>query len=465
MAWKDINSWNSSRYGSDLVIHLQYDDSSLSYESIMVRVILTIPSSYKTTSYSGDAWCLLWGDPKNNVTYNIKGPNTNWGAANPDSIKVTKAPSDRYYTIPSFWVCISGHELPFYYNGKPGYLSYGSGAGVTDTVYNWFNGSRSGYKQEIAAQTLGTVWYYEDGNLPTISVADNGNNTITVTGRTGTQGTNNPVTNAWLHYTTNGQDPSSGTSYTTSLPLSCTAGGNDIYTKVLNVPASNTTFKLTADTRFTYKNSNGYYSRYANTNITPAFYGAPRFGANDKPSLHRDSYKNNRLTIKKDWKFTWPAATATGSSSIEGYRIRLYKNGALIRGLVYNKSTKTLTSSAGTSDYVDTGDATCYVTFNPNDFGFKSKDTVYIGIYAYSLNAKGEVAWDANNIRYVLFNDGGAGSGQKSSDAITVQNAGVVHVKVGSQWKEGQVWVRVGNTWKEAETVNVKTATGWKESQ
>ena len=44
------------------------------------------------------------------------------------------------------------------------------------------------------------------------------------------------------------------------------------------------------------------------------------------------------------------------------------------------------------------------------------------------------------------------------------KNAGVVNVKVGGQWKEGQVYVKVGGTWKEAETVNTKVSGAWKES-
>ena len=62
------------------------------------------------------------------------------------------------------------------------------------------------------------------------------------------------------------------------------------------------------------------------------------------------------------------------------------------------------------------------------------------------------------------------------SDSYTVENAGVVNVRVNNkstqipEWKEGQVVVKAklsdGTTaWKEAEVVLIKTADGWKESQ
>jgi hypothetical protein len=51
-----------------------------------------------------------------------------------------------------------------------------------------------------------------------------------------------------------------------------------------------------------------------------------------------------------------------------------------------------------------------------------------------------------------------------SSEHI-VQNAGVIRVKVGSAWKEGQVYVKTADSWKEADVVSVKTASGWQESE
>ena len=88
----------------------------------------------------------------------------------------------------------------------------------------------------------------------------------------------------------------------------------------------------------------------------------------------------------------------------------------------------------------------------------KPKDTVQLGVYAYTLNGE--------NPQKRLFS-----STNVKSAVTTVENAGIVRVKTPEgSWAEGQVYVRVKNAsgaleWKEAETVNVKTSKGWKESQ
>ena len=105
--------------------------------------------------------------------------------------------------------------------------------------------------------------------------------------------------------------------------------------------------------------------------------------------------------------------------------------------------------------YLDRESTSCTVTFDPIDFGFAPGDTVQLGIYSYTKNGAGTQ----------LFNGNGASSAEVRSDISTVQNAGIVRIKVGGSWKEGQVYVKVSGEWKEAQSVSTKVNGTWKESQ
>lgn len=181
------------------------------------------------------------------------------------------------------------------------------------------------------------------------------------------------------------------------------------------------------------------------------------------PALTEGSFKNNRLTIKQPWTYLWTPAEGRGVSPLAGYRIRVAKNDQFIKGLVYNKDTHTITLGTGTVEYIDTEETANYVSFDPTNLGFKPGDTVSLRIHAYSKNGRGEQRWTIGEgegkTEYSLF------SAAKNSKSITVQNAGIVNVKVGGVWREGQVYVKANGSWHEAETVNIKTSSGWQESQ
>lgn len=311
------------------------------------------------------------------------------------------------------------------------------------------------------AATLYAVWatYVKPG---TISITDNGNNTFIIKATRGAAGTNNPVKGFKVDW---GYD----SAYTNTLINSSTATS---YTS--------DNLSLVCPTEIPYRwvcarcETIGTYGESAviMEQVSVKNYVAP--SAPGKPYLTDSSYRNlsnKRLTVKyQPWRYNWTAAKAANDSSpVDGYRVRLYKNGQKIVGL--KSSNNELIQGTGTEEWVDRSTATYgadssntfTIYFNPNNFGFKAGDTVQLGLYSYARNGKGNM----------LFNGGGTSDAQVKSDITTVQNAAVVYVKIDNSWREGIVHVKTdNNTWKEADVVyvkgdkevNGKVVTDWYES-
>lgn len=299
-----------------------------------------------------------------------------------------------------------------------------------------------GYAGAPASTTVtGTVTYHGDIGNPKVAITDNYDNTFTITGTNAADGCNNKATTkfVWGYTTAYGNTGTGTMNLTDKTDLNPKTSEYMVYAK-----ATATSQYLDLTTSGTDQAKIKYY-------VAPSKPGAPVI-----------SYKKNRLTIKEPWTFRWPAAKASNDSSpVKGYRIRLYKNNAVVTGLV-SGTNNTLTKDSSKKDYLDRESTSCTVVIDPTTFGFKPGDTVKLGVYAYTRQGK-------NNDGTQMFNDNVKGNGtdgaQVNSGISVVKNAGIVRVKVGGQWKEGQVYVKVGGSWKEAETVNVKVNGAWKESQ
>lgn len=265
----------------------------------------------------------------------------------------------------------------------------------------------------------------------TVTITDNGNNTFKISGTKGGDGTNNKATGWSLAYgydTNYGNAASNGSSYN----LAGTAASRTVYAKCTTTATHGS-------------------SAEATTSKTIYRYAAP--GDVGKPVLTSNSFRNGRLTVKQNWTYTWTAASAgTTNSPVLGYRIRMYKNGALVTGITAGTGSNILKGS-GTNECLDrSGSTNCSITFNPVDFGFVPGDTIYIGVFAWAKNGAGSILWSGNGDTHVV------------SDTATVQNSGIMRVRPAGSWKEGVVWVKVNNTWVEAEVVYAKDSNNWKES-
>ena len=285
--------------------------------------------------------------------------------------------------------------------------------------------------------TLGTT-YRTEGTVPaSLTITNNKNNTVTISGYQGRSGTNNDITSSTLYYKING-----AASYSSkTIPVSSGVWfGGGSYTFAIS---KNCTVSAYIVSTFQYGND----KRKDATNVTISYYANPLQPT--VPYLTAESYSNNRLTIKKPWTFSW-----TCSGSFAGYRVCVFK------GDKTTYQNYRITSSGWTNKDIngalcldkDSSATTETITFDPISSGFKPGEQFWISVDAYNKNGKGEQ----------IFNDPPKSA---LSDVYLVQNSGIMRVKVNNTWKEGQVWIKTANGWKEADSVHVKTSAGWKESQ
>lgn len=296
-----------------------------------------------------------------------------------------------------------------------------------------------------------TTW--TDAAKGSLTLTDNGDNSFTIQAGAGTAGTNNAILGLYnLDYRYNSADSWTNWYYETNSNGNDTASNKAVSKKISFTP-TNANANRTVYYRAYWNAAQvaGEDNPHTSTSSTVKQYRAP--GAPGKPTLDSSSYRNGRLTIKQNWKYTWTAGTdGTGSCPVLGYRIRIYKNGSLVKGFSAGTNS-VLIKNSGTNEYVDrAGKTNCTIILNPVSFGFVPGDTIQIGIYSYAQNGAG--TW--------LYS--GGGSVQVTSDTSTVQNSGVMRVRPSGSWKEGVVSIKVNNTWKEAEVVYTKVSGAWKES-
>lgn len=358
----------------------------------------------------------------NSKLLTIKAYGGGWQASG--EVKITKSYTASTFNIPAFWICCTGAVTPS--SAHPYNITY---ADYSGSMYNCFHNKRTSWRTTFAATTkTGTTAEAVTAKKPTI--IDNGNNTFTISCGAGTPGTNNDVISTTLYY----RIGDSG-SFTAATGLS--KSGN------LTCGASSKSQKVYAYSKVVgqYNTDESDKNHYA----TVKNYQPPKQPG--KPELHNSSKKNGRLTVKQNWKFFWSEAGKTNDSSpVKGYWIRIWR---------WSK-----TNNSWSIPYTTQweGTATSY-TFNPITYGFVAGDLVQFEVAAYSKNGAGAKQWSPITSKWEGYDI------YTISDSYLVENAGVVNVKVDSQWVEGQVYVKTTDGWVEAETVNVKTSDGWQESQ
>lgn len=457
MAWTDVSGtqwkYTGYNYRGDLYLKLQYNDATASPTSVSVRFVMYRADT--SIKYSDGFGVLL--NPTNSdgsMSSNIKflklkdatagDFSTPWPADDyaSNSFTLEKNYSDATFALPPFWfvntwarntavqsAALSGNpaNVFFYAQDATGANSQGA-ARRYKTVFG-----ASSLAIASSSTVAGNVTAYKP------NIINNKNNTFSISVSAGGKGTNNPVKSTTLYYRIGDSGSfTKASSLSASGSLTCGAGSKSQYVYAYSVVEGTYGSSVTS----------------ATASLEIPNYAVP--SAPGTPTLYSSSLKNGRLTVKQNWTYSWAAATpANTSSPIKGYRIRLFKNDSPITGLTGSASNNNIGKGTGSLEYLDRESTSCTVTFNPNDFGFAPKDKVRLNIYSYTRNG-------ANT---QLFNGNGASSAAVWSAETTVQNAGIMRVKVGNSWKEGQVWVKAGDKWYEAETVNVKTSEGWKESQ
>lgn len=433
MAWKDISSTvinykdsAGSYHSGKTALCLQYDDDNVSPTSIKVRF-----KYYRTDGNAGnlhDSIYVLY-NPNNyptsigRVLYFIKKNTKNSGSTiawpfYSDSFTITKDYNAETFTLQDLWICNNGDTAV---------------TATASAIYEHSRFSSSQYachhdSQAFSAEKGKTV--ATEIGKGTITITDNYNNTFSISGTKGAAGTNNPSSGPTISWGYTDSYGTSGSVTNKSLTITTPANATrTVYAKCV------TGAVYGADTTVTTEKAIKQY-------VAPSAPGIPSI-----------SYEGSRITLKTPWTFSWAASKATNSSSpIKGYRIHLYKNNVLIKGLAIGTDNTIKLVSGGTNEYIDreTTNTTLKIT-DPAAFGFVAGDQIKLTVYSYTR-------YGEKNTGTQLF------STKAAENTFSTQNAGVVQVNVNG-WKEGQVYVNINGTWKEAESISTNVNGVWKESQ
>jgi hypothetical protein len=392
----------------------------------------------------------------------LKEADKDWRSATED-FKISKAYNGETFCIQDYWICNTGQGTV---NVDKQTIKYASG---TKTFYNWFkatgdrdgenfaqsSGDRKNYVSKHKSYYLKLASYIGSATKTSCSVTDNKDNTVTITWKL-SLGDAEVLKNVQLRWGTT----SSCTEVHTIKPDTWPTAGNTktwTITKNINItkPSDATQqiyAKVTAGT--TYYLDSG---REATANAAIKQYVAP-------PAVQRTEVGAEAEVKLKDirWLNWWRINGTNKSSPTKGYRLKVYKNGTAISGLVLadidNSKIRELERATEMNpdtyiDHIDllydvnAGVESDIVKFYPNKLGFKVGDKLTLGIQAYSLDGKGTKLLSA----------------ETRSSTLTIKNSAVVQVKTAAGWKEGQVYVKVNGAWKEAQGVYTR-ATTWKES-
>lgn len=303
----------------------------------------------------------------------------------------------------------------------------------------------SGTKRGTITFNLSIPEYHGTVSKGTVSITDNYNNTFTLNGTKGASGINNPSTGPTLKW---GYNTKYSNTFTNGSTMTLSASGDTNATRTVYAKSI---------TGATYGDEQTAFAQ-----LDVRQYVGP--GEPGKPVI---SYSKNRLTVKENWLFNWVLATKTNDSSpVVGYRIRLYRkrgNSDFIKLPIYDSDGKNLSIKAVSSGdiYYDRDGEYPFIYIypayyskdvHPDEPDILPGDQIKLAVTAYTRYGK-------DNTGNQLFK-----TSEVASDVSTVQNAGIMRVKIGT-WKEGQVYVKVGGAWKEAEVVQTKVNGYWKESE
>lgn len=461
MAWTTTSAilnytgWldGSNKCDGFIRLYIQYDLSTATPTSIKYR--FKIDNINSSSSWTNDEYFIFWRPNQKNIEqfFRVKTGKKNW----PDYSKtftLTKSWDAANFTLPEFWLCHTGSicngETVFTETNGYLYMTYGDAG--TQKIYTYFTGNRQNFKTKKSSYTFPKIAQSvaKAVGTGTCTITDNGNNTFTLNGTKGANGTNNTATGPTLSW-----------GYTNSYGSSFTNGATMALSIATPANATRTVYAKSV-TGATYGSS-----KTATASLAVKQYVAP--SAPGKPTI--SPFSKSKLTVKEHWLVDWQEATATNTSSpVKGYRIRIYKKakGETSFSTIpfYSKTSGQLLSSdsgSGVNRYYY--DRTVYdgsgnkrdkpMPLYPDIQDIEPGDTIKIGIYSYSVDAQGN--------KY--FNGGGGPTAQVFSDEYVVQNNGILRVKVEGTYREGQVFVKVAGTWKEADIVHTKVAGAWKESQ
>lgn len=318
----------------------------------------------------------------------------------------------------------------------------GKGSTTIRLEGNYGNATHTVVGVSIANQTISISGGWDKVKAGTVSIADNYNNTFTITATKGSNDAtgNNKAsdpTNLKYGYSTTTRN----TAYTSGTAVALSINGTD---PERTVYAEATTAGTKGDSATATGQAN--IRQY----IAPNAPGTPVLAPLTK----------NKLTIKEPWTFVWTHATPKNAPSpVVGYRIHLYRIRDEVEEALIIKDAngnELSTWDANYNKYVYDRDLVSNsITIYPDVQEFLPGDKVKLGIHSYTRFGKNNNLKGSMN---ALFN-----TGQIYSEESEVQKVGLLKVNTPDGWKEGQAFVMTENGWKEASSIYVNTEKGWKE--
>lgn len=467
-SWKDISStvktykdtYESLPSQNKVAVCLQYDSDSKTATSITVRFKYYRPDG-KTGNLHDSMYILYNANDSDSTVGNLGRTLFRLKSYTGDvssiswpfyskSFTINKGYTTDHFTLQDYWICNDGQNATV----SSTLSSYTASHAKTfyDTYYS------GAFRAALCCKVESSTFSNISGTVATavtagsVSITDNYNNSYNVVGTCGTAGTNNPVTSASLSYTNE-----------TGNTAIVDCKGKTVTKTIAFTPADkNATKNVTASI-----DTDGTYNNPAKVSKTVAI---RQYVGPNQPTNLKVSYNKNRFTLKENWTLSWTAPAINNGCPIKGYRIRLYRkrgSGSWIKLPIYN-------SSGGM------GHVTGVTNVSPTDYywdrdGTSTSATIYTKYYNKEVIANYEDILPGDIVKfavtaYTRYGDKYDGNKLfKTSESFSsehiVQNAGVIRVKVGSAWKEGQVYVKTAGSWKEADVVSVKTASGWQESE
>lgn len=319
----------------------------------------------------------------------------------------------------------------------------GSGYNSTDDHTNKWN----------ARLSTSTFTRTEAGGYGTLTTVDNGNNKVKFTGRLPNHATENAFIDAIIYYTVDGTEPTEASS---RIELQEAAGSSfELYRKI-DEKVEQFRSKL-----FCYFDYNTAITSAAD--IVAAYRVSPYFGTDAMVSI---TGQHTRLVPKDSWDFSWSTAQAGNADSpIEGYdvKIEVKKQNSddyeTLSDWIYHEEADSLVM-----DYVG------YVPSLAQEDGAIRTDSTYTKLTMEYPQTEFEIE-PGDKIKvsvraYTPFGEDPAlTSSYISSAEYEVKNAAIASLKTQDRWVEGQVFIKDNGSWHEADSVYIKSASGWLESQ
>lgn len=278
----------------------------------------------------------------------------------------------------------------------------------------------------------GAIEYSRPSTVKDLQIVNHYNNTFSINCIAGADGTNNSTDKVEISYTIGNNKK--------SWKESC-AADDSIITDDIKLDSKDITdttnstvnVKVIAYTIGSVDNPRYKYSEKTENTFKVPYYKKATLSA---PTIEYEK----KLTKKSTIKVKYGTVTMSPNTGLKEYTWELYKND----NILLDKGTLT--------DISDDG-------FNIDlaQYTLKKDDRIKIKLnyFIYPLKSSSPPKYNTNYQQLC---------GYIFSGEYIIQSSGVMRVKVGDTWHEGQVWVKVNGEWKEASDVFVNVDGKWKES-